>query len=110
MNSGNPELPTGSDKELECDLLPLGIATDLDGVWVAFVNGATTEIGRVNESAGRAKILPPSPPGYYPQATSFNVTCIFRTPDGTDLFTMNRTVSVTGKCWSVPIPYHGEER
>lgn len=96
-NSGNPVLPVGSDKELECDLLPLGSADSLAGVWSATVNGELADIVEVDSTSGRAKIRPRTPPGRYPNASSFTVTCLFSTPEGKPIFQFNRTVQVTGK-------------
>jgi len=91
-------VPIGSDKELECDLLPLGLAASLDGKWTARVNGELAEIVEVDHVNNRAKIRPRDPPGRYQSTGSLTITCFFTTPDGnTTLFVFNRTMRTDGK-------------
>ncbi|TGZ46119.1 hypothetical protein CRM22_011143, partial [Opisthorchis felineus] len=80
-NTDDPVLNVGDNKQLECDLLPLGVANELDGVWKATVNGAAADIVEIDHTANRAKIRPRNPPGYYTQETSFVVTCVLHAKD-----------------------------
>ncbi|KAG5448799.1 hypothetical protein CSKR_111508 [Clonorchis sinensis] len=106
-NTDDPVLDVGDNKQLECDLLPLGLAAELDGVWKATVNGAAADIVEIDHTANRAKIRPRNPPGYYTQETSFVVNCVLLASDDNEtvILQFNRTVTVTRKRQFVSNPH-----
>lgn len=98
-NTADPNLNVGDQKPLECQLLPLGVVDELDGVWEATVNGVAADIVEIDHTANRAIIKPRNPPGHYTQETSFVVNCVLLTPgpERTRLMEFNKTVKVTSK-------------
>ncbi|GAA56009.1 hypothetical protein CLF_109635 [Clonorchis sinensis] len=103
-NTDDPVLDVGDNKQLECDLLPLGLAAELDGVWKATVNGAAADIVEIDHTANRAKIRPRNPPGYYTQETSFVVNCVLLASDDNEtvILQFNRTVTVNRLTRAIP--------
>lgn len=93
----NQTVPLGGEQEFECDLVPLGMAAQLDGKWLAYVDNVSATIVSIDISGGRAKILPPTPPGHYDKLGLVELRCEFVTPDGEVLLEFNRTVNVTGE-------------
>lgn len=103
-NTGNPQVPLNqSDRVFECDLVPLGAASELDGQWRAYVDGQESSIVSLNMSGGRAIISPPDPPGYYDKVGTVTIVCVFESPSGDPLFQFNRTLEVAGRLCSVVI-------
>ncbi|OON20502.1 hypothetical protein X801_03617 [Opisthorchis viverrini] len=107
VNTGDPVLNVGDNKQLECDLLPFGVADELHGVWRATVNGAAADLVEIDHTANRAKIRPRNPPGYYTHETSFVVNCVLlaSNDNATVIRQFNRTVTVTSKRQFVSKPY-----
>lgn len=100
LNGTDPSDPIVSvgDKDVfECDLLPPGSASSLRGEWRAYVDGMAANIVSINETGGRALVLPPSPPGHYGTSGSVVIRCVLATPEGDPLFESNHTVHVKGK-------------
>ncbi|OON14282.1 hypothetical protein X801_09928 [Opisthorchis viverrini] len=95
-NSGNPEVPVGSTKEFQCNLVPLDAAETLNGTWKAVVDPAGAAGVTESQNGNFGKIGPPNPQGYQNQPSSFKVSCTFSTPEGTIMHTFERTVTVTG--------------
>ncbi|KER32925.1 hypothetical protein T265_01021 [Opisthorchis viverrini] len=93
-NSGNPEVTSGSTKEFQCDLVPLDAAKSLNGKWKATVDPVGAATVTELEDGSSAKIGPPNSQGYQNQPSSFKVSCAFSTPEGTPIYTFERTVAV----------------
>ncbi|CAH8582217.1 unnamed protein product [Dicrocoelium dendriticum] len=94
-DTDNQTVYTGDDRELECDLVPADAADRLDGVWTVQVYGDSVQVVSVQIVDGRAKVMPPDPPGRYTITGEVLVKCLFQTPDGDPLYEFNRSVTVT---------------
>ena len=97
-DTSNVTLTVDSNQTLECDMLPIGVASGFDGVWEARVHGQVTSILSVNMTSGRAILAPPSGSDVYTDPGNVLVECIYKAPDGTPVYQFNRTVEIQGKC------------
>ncbi|KAG5441995.1 hypothetical protein CSKR_110747 [Clonorchis sinensis] len=93
-NSGNLEVTSGSTKEFQCNLVPLDAAKSLNGKWKATVDPAEAATVTGLEDGSSVKTGPPNSQGYQNQWSSFTVSCTFSTPEGTPIYTFERTVAV----------------
>ena len=101
-DSTDQTVSVGERDELECDLIPLGLAGELGGEWRAYVDDESVAIVSIDNAGGRAVLAPPDPPGYYANAGQVQVRCVFVTPDGDVITEFNRTVTVTGELSGLP--------
>ena len=101
-DSTDQTVNVGDRDQLECDLIPLGLAGELDGEWRAYVDDESVAIVSIDNASGRAVIAPPDPPGYYANVGEVQVRCVFVTPEGDVITEFNRTVIVTGELSGLP--------
>ena len=102
VSTSNVTLPIGSNRTLECELLPLGSVSDLGGYWVARIGNQSVNILSVNMTSGRAILGPAQGADKYETEGEVLVECVYVSPDGDELFSFNRSVNIESEFFLVP--------